>query len=202
MALDSSMVLNVSNAWFGIDDESTTGTKPALTATGATSVAGWDFEQPSALGFTMIGHTSLETDITLAQEREGGEKLGSLQRSALRKTRVTQTWTLTAAALQLDNTTLSLMFGGGDTTQADYFGAPKTYTPQRKAVLCVLGDSAGFNMPLWLPLADVGVDGEIAFGPGALTEGNLVFDILDSDAAADLLGIFRTGLGTPAPVTP
>lgn len=199
-ALDSSMVLNVSNAWVGIATESVTGTKPMFSnlANNATSIASWDFTQASALGFSCLGFTSTETDIELSQEREGGEKLGALQRPALRKTKVTQTWSLTVSALQLDNQVLSLTFGGGDITAAGYFGAPKTYTPQRKAVLLVLGDSAGYNMPIWLPLADVGVDGALTFGPSAITEGNLVFDVLDSDAAAHLLGIFRTGLGTAA----
>lgn len=194
--LDGSMVINVSNVWAGVAPKGTT--KPTFTATGATSLASWDFDADTALGFSNIGHTSEETDVTLAPEREGGERLGSLQRSSLRRTRTTQTYTLSVAALQLDNDNLTLMFGGGDDSQEDYFGVGKTYEAPERSALVVLGDSAGFNAALWVPLAEVATDGELAFGPSAITEGTLQFAILDDDAAADLIGFFRAGLGTAA----
>ena len=63
MALDGSFVINTSNAWVGLADEGTA--KPTFTAApAATSIAGWDFEATTALGYTMIGHTSEETAIT------------------------------------------------------------------------------------------------------------------------------------------
>lgn len=196
MALDGSFVINTSNAWVGLADEGTA--KPTFTAApAATSIAGWDFEATTALGYTMIGHTSEETAITLAVEVEGGERLGSLQRSSLRETRITATRTITMAALQGDNTVLSLYFGGGDATQPDYFGVPKTYTAPRKAALIVIGDSAGYNMPLWVPLASVKPEGDVEFGTDALTEFGLSLAVLDDDGADDLLGFFRVGLGTP-----
>lgn len=197
MALDGSFVINVSNAWVGLADEGTA--KPVVTASGVTSLAGWNFDQTTALGYSLLGHTSEETSITLTAEVEGGERLGSLQRSSLRETRTTAARSLTMAALQGDNDVLKLYFGGGDTSQANYFGVPKTYTPPRKAVFIVLGDSAGFNLGLWVPLASVKPEGDVEFGPEGLAEFGLNLGILDDDAATDLLGIFRAGLGTVVP---
>lgn len=194
MALDNSLTINVSNiaAYVG----------PRDTAAPTVTLSTFDFDNPPAtLGtgtpFELIGHTSEETAVTLTPEIEGNERLGSLQRASLRRTAARVAWTLAIAALQGDNRVLTMVFGGGDTTEVGEFGIPKGFTVQQRALYIVMADS---EAPLaWhFDLASIVPEGEVSFDPAALTEFTLNAGILDSDAATDLGRIYRAGLGASA----
>jgi hypothetical protein len=144
-----------------------------------------------------LGHTSRENNVTLA--KSGGERTqyGSWQEDVLKESVAPITWQVTVNALQIDNTVLTMYFGGGDTSQPGYYGMPKTSTPQERAFLLVLLDSTAV-WPLWFPMASVlGGDGP-QFGPTGITEWSLVNTILSHPGTPDLGRIYNDALGTPA----
>lgn len=98
-----------------------------------------------------LGHTSREN--TVAFSKDGGEatQVGSWEDEALRSTYSSTSWSLTVNALQVDQTTLELAFGGGtwDATNEAYDVAGST-AAQEKALFVVMFDGtnrAGFYLP-------------------------------------------------------
>lgn len=194
--LSSSATINVSTL---AAYEAPSGTPiPVITAA---ELAAWDFDAPTyGTGnvFTQLGHTSDGTDVTITSEVTGGDTLASRQRAALRRTPVRASYGIGIAALQFDNTVLSMYFGGGDTSQADAFYLPKTFQVAERSILLVMADAEA-NFAMGFTKTEVQPEGEIAFGPSALSELGLSISILDDDAATSLGAFFRAGLGTPAP---
>lgn len=194
MALDNSATLNVSNLAVLVANPDT---DPPANSLAPAALEAFNFDNPTLTGFTLLGHTSLGTDVTLSATVSGGETLGSLQRAALRRTPITATYAINIALLQLDNQALSLYFGGGDVSVANQFGIPKTFTVAQRSVILVMADSE--NAVGWhFAKAELQPNGDISFGPSALSEMGLTISILDSDDA-DVLGtIFRDNLGASA----
>lgn len=115
-------------------------------------------------GWTHLGHTSLDDVLTFGQDGGDSEVKGSWQNSALREVITDQAIDFfTMKALQFDNNTLSLYYGGGDATVADEFSIPDTATTQEKAVMLVMIDGTSGPVGLYAPKASIKRDDAMEF---------------------------------------
>jgi hypothetical protein len=116
----------------------------ALDLTAATLATGW----------TNMGHTSRDDNVSLG--RDGGDvtTVGTWQASALRTSVAPITYTLTLNALQANNETFQLYFGGGSIAGTDYYDMPDNATAQDRALYVVFVDGTK-RLPLWVPKASI-----------------------------------------------
>lgn len=191
MSLDNGATINVDNLAFYAAVLGTT--PPDL---GPAALEAWDLENPdgeAGLEWVCLGHTSEGTNVTLSPQSEGGDRLGSLQRSSLRRSPRFVSWQFAVAFLQWDVNTLPKIFGGGDAAIDGEYGIPKKFTTQISAAVVVFGDSEA-NIGFHVPKVDYFPDGDIELGPSLLTENSLIVGFLDDDASIDLGRIYRSTL--------
>lgn len=92
-------------------------------------------------GFTDLGHTDLDQILTFGQDGGDTTVKGSWQNKSLREIVTTETVDfISAKSLQLDNTVLSLYYGGGDATGTNTFEVPDSGTPTEKALCLIMLD--------------------------------------------------------------
>lgn len=116
----------------------TTATQPTATQIG-TFVTSGGVTLPT--GFTQLGHTDLDDIFAFGQDDGDSEIKGSWQNKTLREIITSEAIDyFVAKALQFDNETLSLYYGGGDATVAKEFALPDSPTSQERAVAVVLVD--------------------------------------------------------------
>lgn len=111
-----------------------------------------DIHDASTYGtWTPLGHTSRENTVAFAKDGGEATQRGSWEDEALRATYSTVQWSLTVNALQVDNSVLSLAFGGGTyDSVTKKFSVPGTSAAQSRAMFVVLMDGtkrAGFYLP-------------------------------------------------------
>ena len=114
----------------------TTATQPTFTQIGTFVSAG-----TLPTGFTELGHTDLDDIFAFGQDDGDSEIKGSWQNKTLREIITSEAIDyFVAKALQFDNETLSLYYGGGDATVAHEFALPDSPSSQERAVCVVLVD--------------------------------------------------------------
>lgn len=134
MAMDDNAVLIASNVHIltGVVD---TAVKPTLAQLNTFAA---DLDTPP-VGWTDLGHTSLENVTAFGQDGGETEVKGSIQNRALREL-ITEAAVdyFTANSLQiLDNEVLSFYYGGGDSSVADEFALPDNPAPVERALCAV-----------------------------------------------------------------
>jgi hypothetical protein len=127
------LVPGVGSIWTGVVG---TATKPTITQLNTFATAG---TIPS--GWTNLGHTSLDDILAPGQDGGDTEVKGSWQNPSLR-TVITESSVdyFVIKALQVDNTTLGLYYGGGDATVANEFGVPDSPAATELATTIVMLD--------------------------------------------------------------
>lgn len=144
MALTDSATLNISTGHF-------------YTATVATAVP-TDPLVPG-VGWTEIGHTSLDDIFNLASEGGDTTTLGTLQSKSLRTSTSPRTETFTFNLAQFDPASLKLYYGSNMVVESSgvadtYYGVPDAPTPTQVAFFaCFIDGAATFSF--YAPKAEV-----------------------------------------------
>jgi hypothetical protein len=151
MALDDTAVL-IPGTGYGFINPTVGATPPATTTS---AIAALDLTAATlATGWTNIGHTAREDNVSLS--REGGDVTvqGSWQSSALRSVTAPIIYTIALNALQIDNEVFKMYFGGGVATGTDRFDLPDSPTPVDRALFVVMVDGTT-RLPLYVPKASI-----------------------------------------------
>lgn len=125
-------------------------TSTAVPANLVTPASPWD----------SLGHTSRDDGLTITRDGGDTETLGTWQNSALRERRDPTTFAITMFAHQVDNTILSLYFGGGDTSVAGKFGVTSTTGSVEKALYVRIVDGAN-ELGLYIPKVSIGPEDDV-----------------------------------------
>src|SRR5690606_15496776 len=125
------------------------------------------------------------------------ETRGSWQNPNLRETTPTVTWAFTIPALQVDNTVLSLFFGGGDVSEEDSFGVTAASGSTEKAMYIVLVDG-NTRAGIHVPRVSISAEEAPTFDPENFLEFTLRATVLKDSENTDLMRWYMAGLGTPA----
>lgn len=190
MALDSNAVIIPGTGYVFLNE--TLGAAPpgdtpaeiaALDLTAATLATGW----------TNLGHTAREDNVSLG--REGGEvaSVGTWQVAALRTTVTPITYTLTLNALQIGNEVLRLYFGGGSIAGTDMYDLPDNPVAQDRSMFVVFVDGSK-RLPLWVPKASIIGSDAVEVDPEDFMQFNLAATFVKN--STDPIGrLFGADLG-------
>ncbi len=193
MALDDAAVIIPGRGYAFI--HATPGTAPP--ADTPAEVLALNLESASlATGWTNLGHTSRDNNVSLGRDGGDTDVKGSWQNSSLRKTTAPIVWTIGINALQISNEVLSLYFGGGDITDPDVFHLPDAPASQERGLYIVMVDGST-RLPLYFPKVDFGGGDAIEADPENFLEFALSATVLKS-TGLPLGDIYKAGLGTPA----
>jgi hypothetical protein len=121
--------------------------------------------QTTSATWTNLGHTS--TDNTFAMTVDGGDEttINSWLADAVKTTHAIVTRGATCSAVQMDKTTLQLIYNGGDTTAATDQGTDPIGVPvggkrtANKAIFVLMTDSSGAKFGVYAPNVDI-TDGD------------------------------------------
>lgn len=176
MALDADAVVIPGTGYFYLADSGT-----AYPAAPTAPASPW----------VQIGHTSVDSPLSIT--RDGGErtKKGSWQVKALRETVADITYGLTFQPLQMDEATLKLYFGGGASASGKFW-PPYTSTAQEHALFVRVADGAT-EVPFYFPYVSILGDGNVDFDPEEFLQFPLAVTIL-GDPDALLAGLFAIDL--------
>jgi hypothetical protein len=111
-----------------------------------------------------LGHTSLDDGLTITRDGGDSEVVGTWQNPSLRERRDPTTFAITMVAHQVDNTVLSLYFGGGDATVANQFGVTATTGTSSKAMYVRIVDGAN-EVGLYLPKVSIASEDDVELDP-------------------------------------
>ncbi|GIG63643.1 hypothetical protein Lfu02_80150 [Longispora fulva] len=100
-------------------------------------------------------------------------------------------------ALQLDNASLSMYFGGGDISAPGAFGVLKSPVPVERALFIRLVDGSK-EADIYVAKVAISAAGEVTASPGDFAGFELEAEVLDHAAAAHLMQWLAPNLGTPA----
>lgn len=136
MALEdtATQIAGLGSVWTGVVG---TATKPTTTQLATFVSAG-----TVPTGWTNLGHTSIDDILAPGQDGGDSEVKGSWQNPSLR-TVITSTavdYFVIKSLQVVDNTVLSLYYGGGDATVADEFGVPDSPVATELATCIVIVD--------------------------------------------------------------
>lgn len=138
-----------------------------------------------------IGHTSVDSPLSIT--RDGGDrtKKGSWQNSSLRETVADITYGLTFQPLQMDEASLQFYFGGGSVVSGKFW-VPYTSEAQEHALFIRVVDGTT-EVPFYLPYCSTLGDGNVDFDPEEFTQFPLATTIL-ADPDLILSGLFAIDL--------
>jgi hypothetical protein len=119
-----------------------------------------------------LGHTSLDDGLTITRDGGDSEVLGTWQNPTLRERKDPTTFAITMVAHQVDNTVLSLYFGGGDATGTDSFGVTATTGTTNRAMYVRIVDGDN-SLGLYLPKVSISSEDDVEVDP----EGFLSFPL-------------------------
>lgn len=107
-------------------------------------------------GWVNLGHTSIDNVLVFGQDGGDTTVKGSWQNASLRTVITSQTIdSFVVKSLQvMDNTILTLYYGGGDVATANEFHWPDSPAAQNKAVTVVMLDGST-PIALWCPQASI-----------------------------------------------
>lgn len=142
------------------------------------------------------GHTS-EDGLSISFEISTTKRRTWRARAGVRVSVDEINFTLGWTALQVDNPTLEMFFGGGDLTVADTFGVIKTPQPIERALFIRLVDGAA-EIDLYVAKVAIGGSGEATASPEDFTGFPLEASVLDHAAAAHLAQWLGPQLGLQA----
>jgi len=133
-----------------------------------------------ATGWSALGHTSRDNNVTLSKDGGDVTSLGSWWDEVIRSTRAATNWTATVNSIQIDAQTLGLAFGGGtlDTTLGSYDVGD--IVPQNKALFILVVDSGGNRLGLYIPNTSVSIGDAPEFTTDAFFEIQLSAAIANS----------------------
>ena len=119
-----------------------------------------------------LGHTSRDDGLTITRDGGDTEVLGTWQNPSLRQRVDPTTYAITLTAHQVDNTVLSLYFGGGDVSVTDTFGVDSTTGTTEQAMYVRIVDGAS-EVDMYLPKVSITSDDDMEIDP----EGFLSFPL-------------------------
>jgi hypothetical protein len=137
-------------------------------------------------GWSALGHTSRENNVSLTKNGGDATTVGTWWEPAFRTTYADTTWSITVNALQMDENTLDLAFGGALDTDDGYI-VPSNIAAVDRAlfILCLDGTD---RMGLYLPHVSLTIGDAPAFDPTKFFEIPLSAAVLGSE---DLGGIMK-----------
>lgn len=168
-----------------------------IPGTGQIWIAPADTAEPTAAPATPwvdLGHTS-EEGITLNKEVTREPRPTWQARSGARTAITEETMTVAFVALQVDETSLKLYFGGGsvDIGPPVRFQIPKAAAAQEHALYVLMQDGAN-AWPFYFPRAEIAADGESEGNPEGYFTLPLSCTVLASDLATFLGTIGGPGI--------
>jgi hypothetical protein len=135
---------------------------------------------PGATGWSALGHTSRDNNVSLSKDGGDVTSVGSWWDEVIRSTRAATNWTATVNSIQIDATTLGLAFGGGtlDTVAGSYDVGD--IVPQDKALFILVVDNGGQRLGLYIPNTSVSIGDAPEFTIDAFMEIQLSAAIANS----------------------
>lgn len=140
-----------------------------------------------------IGHTSSENGMTITRDGGDSEVLASWQNPNLRERRDPVVFALTLNLLQISNETLSLYFGGGDTSVDGVFGVNAVPVAQERALFMRIVDGAN-EWPLYIPKVSLSSEDDIEVDTEAFLEFPVRATVL-ALTGSNLMEWYGAGLG-------
>lgn len=133
-----------------------------------------------ATGWSSLGHTSRENNVSLAKDGGDVTSVGSWWDEVIRSNRAPTNWTATVNSIQIDATTLGLAFGGGtlDTVAGSYDVGD--IVAQQKALFILVVDNTGNRLGLYIPNTSVSIGDAPEFAIDAFFEIQLSAAIQNS----------------------
>jgi len=119
-----------------------------------------------------LGHTSRDDGLTITRDGGDTEVLGTWQNPSLRERKDPTTYAVTMVAHQVDNTVLSLYFGGGDASVANVFGVNATTGTTLQAMYVRVVDGAN-EFGIYMPKVSISSEDDMEIDP----EGFLSFPL-------------------------
>jgi hypothetical protein len=107
-----------------------------------------------------LGHTSIDDGMTITRDGGDSEVLGTWQNPSLRERRDPVVFALTLHLLQIDNNTLDLYFGGGDTSVEGVFGVNLISQPAERAMFIKIVDGSN-EFPFYIPKTSIASDDDV-----------------------------------------
>jgi len=151
-------------------------------------------------GWTALGHTSRDNNVSLSKGGGDATQRGSWWDDALRSTYDPITWSVTVNSIQIDQTTLSLAFGGGTHDgSAGSYDVGGTVTPQKKALFILIVDGST-RMGIYIPNTTITIGDAPQIAVDAFFEITLSAQMLNSEATGNRFRFLHPGLITSAPV--
>ena len=136
-----------------------------IPGTGRMYLAPAETEKPASLTapaapWEELGHTSREDGLTITRDGGDSEFLGTWQNPQLRERRDPTTFAITMYLQQVDNTTLGLYFGGGDSSVAGEFGVTGAVGTTETALYVRIIDGAN-EVGLYVPKVSVASEDDV-----------------------------------------
>lgn len=151
-------------------------------------------------GWTALGHTSRENNVSLSKSGGDATQRGSWWDDALRSTYDPITWSVNVNSIQIDRTTLDLAFGGGTHDGvAGTYAVGGTITPAKKALFILIVDGAS-RMGIYIPNTTITIGDAPQIAVDSFFEITLSAQMLNSETTGDRFEFQHPGLITAAPV--
>lgn len=145
------------------------------------------------------GHTSPD-GLTITFEISKTKRRTWRSRTGVRVSVDEVNFTLGWTGLQIDNETLTLYFGGGDTSQPGAFGVVKDPAPVERALFIRLVDGSS-EVDLYVAKTAIAGSGESTANGEDFAGWPLEAEVLDDAAAANLAQLLAPQLGAPVAVS-
>lgn len=149
-----------------------------------------------ATPWTELGHTSREDGLTITRDGGDSEVIGTWQNPSLRERRDPTSFAITMFLQQIDNTSLSMYFGGGDDTAEGEFGIPNIIETVESAVFVRIIDGSN-EIALYVPKVSIAADDDVELDVEGFMSLPIRMTVLGV-SGQNLMTFMADHLGTPA----
>ena len=155
-----------------------------------------DPRDPSTFeGWDCWGHTSRDNTVALSKDGGDSTQLGSWWDAAILDSRAPTSWSWTANSLQVDRTTMSMAFPGGEVRNGAYW-VPSADRTIEKAAFILMEDGSGNRMGIYLPHTPLALGDAPEIDIENFFEVQIAGSILSDDTSGDRIGFFHPKFDT------